>query len=77
MMVKFCLLIAQADGVGKYMCQKCHSSIDGEPLRFRGEVYHPYHFNCTGKVLYILIVQVVVVIAIANNQKSILIPVNI
>ena len=21
--------------------------IDGEPLRFRGEVYHPYHFNCT------------------------------
>lgn len=20
--------------------------IDGEPLRFRGEVYHPYHFNC-------------------------------
>ena len=26
-----------------------HSSvIDGEPLRFRGEVYHPYHFNCTG-----------------------------
>ena len=24
------------------------SVIDGEPLRFRGEVYHPYHFNCTG-----------------------------
>ena len=23
------------------------SVIDGEPLRFRGEVYHPYHFNCT------------------------------
>ena len=22
--------------------------IDGEPLRFRGDVYHPYHFNCTG-----------------------------
>ena len=21
--------------------------IDGEPLRFRGEVYHPYHYNCT------------------------------
>jgi hypothetical protein len=21
---------------------------DGEPLRFRGEVYHPYHFSCTG-----------------------------
>ncbi len=24
------------------------SVIDGEPLRFRGEVFHPYHFNCTG-----------------------------
>jgi hypothetical protein len=23
------------------------SMIDGDPLRFRGEVYHPYHFNCT------------------------------
>lgn len=21
--------------------------IDEEPLRFRGEVYHGYHFNCT------------------------------
>lgn len=21
--------------------------IDGKPLRFRGELYHPYHFNCT------------------------------
>jgi hypothetical protein len=45
----------KADGVGKYMCQKCHAVIDGEPLRFRGEVYHPYHFNCTG----ILIISVV------------------
>jgi hypothetical protein len=24
------------------------SVIDGDPLRFRGEVYHPYHFNCAG-----------------------------
>lgn len=21
--------------------------IDDKPLRFRGEVYHPYHFNCS------------------------------
>lgn len=21
--------------------------IDDKPLRFRGELYHPYHFNCT------------------------------
>lgn len=38
----------KARSEGKYMCQKCRSVIDGEPLRFRGEVYHPYHFNCTG-----------------------------
>ena len=38
----------KAAGMGKYMCQKCHSVVDEEPLRFRGEVYHPYHFNCTG-----------------------------
>merc|ERR1711953_199147 len=37
----------KATSAGKYMCQKCRSVIDGEPLRFRGEVYHPYHFNCT------------------------------
>jgi hypothetical protein len=43
-----CNARVKADGLGKYMCQKCHSSVDGEPLRFRGEVYHPYHFNCTG-----------------------------
>ena len=24
------------------------SVIDGDPLRFRGEVYCPYHFNCKG-----------------------------
>merc|ERR1712061_255645 len=30
-------------------CSKCGESIiDGDPLRFRGEVYHPYHFSCTG-----------------------------
>ncbi|KAF0287420.1 LIM and senescent cell antigen-like-containing domain protein 1 [Amphibalanus amphitrite] len=33
-------------GTGRYMCHKCHGVIDGEPLRFRGELYHPYHFNC-------------------------------
>ncbi|XP_037075789.1 LIM and senescent cell antigen-like-containing domain protein 1 isoform X5 [Pollicipes pollicipes] len=33
-------------GTGRYMCHKCHAVVDGEPLRFRGELYHPYHFNC-------------------------------
>ena len=41
-------LQVKAAGLGKYMCQKCHSVVDEEPLRFRGEVYHPYHFNCKG-----------------------------
>lgn len=25
----------------------CSAMIDDRPLKFRGEVYHPYHFNCT------------------------------
>lgn len=25
----------------------CSGIIDDQPLRFRGEVYHGYHFNCT------------------------------
>ncbi|XP_063703383.1 LIM and senescent cell antigen-like-containing domain protein 1 [Culicoides brevitarsis] len=37
----------KAVGLGKYMCHKCHGIIDDGPLRFRGEVYHGYHFNCT------------------------------
>ncbi|XP_055588337.1 LIM and senescent cell antigen-like-containing domain protein 1 isoform X2 [Uranotaenia lowii] len=35
------------DGQGKYICNKCHGVIDDAPLRFRGDVYHGYHFNCT------------------------------
>uniref|UniRef100_A0A182NKW1 LIM zinc-binding domain-containing protein n=1 Tax=Anopheles dirus TaxID=7168 RepID=A0A182NKW1_9DIPT len=34
-------------GLGKHVCNKCHGVIDDAPLRFRGEVYHGYHFNCT------------------------------
>lgn len=34
---------------GKIILDKLFFSgiIDEKPLRFRGEVYHPYHFNCT------------------------------
>uniref|UniRef100_A0A1B6MLP6 LIM domain-containing protein n=1 Tax=Graphocephala atropunctata TaxID=36148 RepID=A0A1B6MLP6_9HEMI len=42
-----CRARARAGGMGKYTCHKCHGMIDEKPLRFRGEVYHPYHFNCT------------------------------
>jgi len=30
------------------VCRKCSTRIEGEPLRFQGDVYHPYHFNCAG-----------------------------
>lgn len=33
---------------GGMQCRKCHGSIEGDPLRWQGELYHPYHFNCTG-----------------------------
>jgi len=44
-----CNAKVKAAGVGKYMCQKCRQIIEGEPLRFRGEYYCPYHFNCAGR----------------------------
>lgn len=42
-----CNARAKAASLGKHVCHKCHSMIDDRPLRFRGEVYHPYHFNCS------------------------------
>lgn len=42
-----CNASIKASEIGKYSCQKCHGLIDELPLRFRGEVYHGYHFNCT------------------------------
>ena len=30
------------------LCRKCHGAIEGDPLRWQGELYHPYHFSCTG-----------------------------
>ncbi|XP_064638177.1 LIM and senescent cell antigen-like-containing domain protein 1 isoform X3 [Lineus longissimus] len=37
----------KASGTGKYVCHKCHAIIEEGHLKFKGEVYHPYHFNCT------------------------------
>jgi len=42
-----CNAQAKAASLGKHVCHKCHAIIDDRPLRFRGEVYHPYHFNCS------------------------------
>lgn len=41
-----CNARVKAESQGKYMCHKCHSTIDGQPLRWRGDTFHPYHFNC-------------------------------
>lgn len=46
-----CNARAKAVGTGKYVCHRCHGTIDAAdgkdgPLRFRGDVYHAYHFNC-------------------------------
>ncbi|XP_043289855.1 LIM and senescent cell antigen-like-containing domain protein 1 isoform X2 [Venturia canescens] len=42
-----CNAHVKAGALGKHICHQCHGVIDDKPLRFRGEVYHPYHFNCT------------------------------
>ncbi|OXU29330.1 hypothetical protein TSAR_006532 [Trichomalopsis sarcophagae] len=42
-----CNARVKAGALGKHICYQCHGVIDDKPLRFRGEVYHPYHFNCT------------------------------
>ncbi|XP_064113207.1 LIM and senescent cell antigen-like-containing domain protein 1 [Macrobrachium nipponense] len=41
-----CNARVKAESQGKYMCHRCHSTIDGQPLRWRGDTFHPYHFNC-------------------------------
>ena len=28
------------------MCQKCTTPIENDIIRYKGESYHPYHFNC-------------------------------
>ncbi|KAH9514690.1 LIM and senescent cell antigen-like-containing domain protein 2 [Bulinus truncatus] len=43
---KDCNAMEKAKGLGKYVCLKCHSIIDGGHLKWKGEPYHPYHFNC-------------------------------
>ncbi|XP_052105405.1 LIM and senescent cell antigen-like-containing domain protein 1 isoform X3 [Mytilus californianus] len=37
----------RAKGMGKYVCHKCHAIIEDGHIKFKGEAYHPYHFNCT------------------------------
>jgi len=36
----------KASGPGKYICHKCRGVIDEGYIKFKGEAYHPYHFNC-------------------------------
>ncbi|KAG1699384.1 LIM domain-containing protein unc-97 [Nymphon striatum] len=41
-----CNAKVKAAAAGKYICTKCRSIIDDGPLKFKGEAFHPYHFNC-------------------------------
>lgn len=42
-----CNVLEKEASSGKYICTKCKSYIDEPvPLKFRGEPYHAYHFNC-------------------------------
>ncbi|KRZ52683.1 LIM domain-containing protein unc-97 [Trichinella nativa] len=41
-----CNLKEKESGTGKYVCHKCRGVIDEGHIKFRGEVYHPYHFTC-------------------------------
>ncbi|KHJ41435.1 ribosomal protein L35Ae [Trichuris suis] len=41
-----CNMKEKASGTGKYICHKCRGVIDEGHIKFRGEVYHPYHFTC-------------------------------
>ncbi|XP_053352599.1 LIM and senescent cell antigen-like-containing domain protein 2 [Clarias gariepinus] len=42
-----CHMRERACGLGKYICQKCHTIIEEQPLIFRNDPYHPDHFNCS------------------------------
>ncbi|XP_052783321.1 uncharacterized protein LOC128219541 [Mya arenaria] len=36
----------KARAIGKYVCHKCHSIIEEGHIKYKGEAFHPYHFNC-------------------------------
>lgn len=45
-----CNILKKSVTRNKYICYKCKAFIepdqDGQALRFKGETYHSYHFNC-------------------------------
>ncbi|KAH3720612.1 hypothetical protein DPMN_063512, partial [Dreissena polymorpha] len=36
----------KARAIGKYVCHKCHAIIEEGHIKYKGEAFHPYHFNC-------------------------------
>uniref|UniRef100_A0AC34GTA9 LIM zinc-binding domain-containing protein n=1 Tax=Panagrolaimus sp. ES5 TaxID=591445 RepID=A0AC34GTA9_9BILA len=36
----------KAAGAGKYVCHKCHAIIEEGHIKYQGDSFHPYHFNC-------------------------------
>lgn len=43
---KPCAAKARAESDSKYLCARCNHIIDTEHLTFKGEPYHPHHFDC-------------------------------
>ncbi|KAI6243667.1 UNC-97-like protein [Aphelenchoides fujianensis] len=41
-----CNEIEKAAGSDRYVCHKCNTLIDGGHIKFKGDTFHPYHFNC-------------------------------
>uniref|UniRef100_A0A1I8HD61 LIM domain protein n=1 Tax=Macrostomum lignano TaxID=282301 RepID=A0A1I8HD61_9PLAT len=46
---KDCNAKERVRGAARFLCNRCHDIIEADQvLRFKGDNYHPYHFNCTG-----------------------------
>ncbi|CBY11288.1 unnamed protein product [Oikopleura dioica] len=43
-----CFNLEKSKSEGKPICQKCFNVVEDVPLRWKGDPYHPYHFNCSG-----------------------------
>jgi len=41
-----CNELEKAAGAGKYVCHKCRSIIEDGHIKYQGDSFHPYHFNC-------------------------------
>ncbi|CAF0984097.1 unnamed protein product [Brachionus calyciflorus] len=43
---KECNLKEKQKSLNQTLCHKCNAPIENDMIRFKGDVYHAYHFNC-------------------------------